>query len=594
MPRPARCWLNRALRTFRGRGLELWYHPSYRLPMTTIEARAGIDPRRADLAAWYLVEWGVVPSAAIRRPSAVSWAQLALVHQAPYLESLDRPETLARIFGVDPWDVPIQELLGSMRHACGGTLEAARSALASGGAKLNLLGGFHHAYPDRGGGLCVLNDIAVAIAVLREEGFEGQVAILDLDAHPPDGLAACLGDDERCWIGSISGSDWGPLPEVDEVLLPEGSGDAVYLEALEGLLERLPPHRLCFVIAGGDVLEGDRLGCLAMSPAGIRARELMVQRALGDRPSVWLSGGGYQRRHGWRALAGTAIALELASRTLIPEDLDPMRHHFGLIARSLGSEQLGSQPGSADDDLLIRAEDIEEALGMRRRPRDERLLGFYTAQGVEYALSAYGILPHLRRLGYQDFEVSIDRASAGERMMMHGSHEGERYLLLEIVLERKRFAEDELLFVNWLSLRNPRASFTEQRPRLPGQEVPGLGLAREAGQMLARMAKRLGLAGVAFHPAWFHVAYTARYHFRFLDPTTQAHFEALMRDLAPLPLLESTHAIAEGRVRLDGEPFRWEPGAMAYLFEAPEDFDRQVGSTRDRARFTLPDPAPST
>ncbi len=593
MPKPVRCWLNRALRAVRGQGLEIWYHPSYRLPMTTIEARAGIDPRRADLAAWYLVEWGVVPSEAVRRPAPVSWAQLALVHEAPYLESLDRPETLARIFGVDPWDVPIQELLSTMRHACGGTLEAARRALHTRGAKLNLLGGFHHAYPDRGGGLCVLNDIAVAIAVLRTEGFDGRVAILDLDAHPPDGLAACLGQDERCWIGSISGSDWGPLPEVDEVLLPEGSGDDVYLEALDGLLERLPPSELCFVIAGGDVLAGDRLGCLAVSPLGIRRRELAVRRALGDTPSVWVSGGGYQRRHGWRALAGTAMALEMGSKALIPDTLDPMRHHFGLIARSLGDEQLGSKPAPTQDELLISSEDIEEALGMRRRPKEKRLLGFYSEQGVEYALSAYGILPHLRRLGYEQVAVTIDHASAGERMMVHGVCEGQRYLLQELVLERRSFDGQPLLFVNWLSLRNPRATFTEKRPKLPGQEVPGLGMAREAGQMLARMAKRLGLAGVAFNPAWYHVAYTARYHFRFLDPSTQAHFEALMRDLADLPLLEATHAIADGQVLMDGQPFRWEPGAMAYLFEEPEDFDVRVGEIRDRVRFTLSASAPS-
>ena len=586
MPKLARGWFNRAMRAVRGRGLKIWHHPAYRLPMTSIEARIGIDPRRADLVAWYLVEWQIVSSSALQQPAKVSYAQLALVHSSAYLESLDRPETLARIFGVDPWDVRGDELLDCMRWACGGTLDAARAALTQGGNKLNLLGGFHHAYPDKGGGLCVLNDIAVAVAVLRREGFEGRVAVLDLDAHPPDGLAACLAEDPSSWIGSISGCDWGPMPDVDETVLPEGSGDEPYLTALEALLKRLPPCELAFVIAGGDVLAGDKLGNLAMTLAGQRSREIAVRDALGATPAVWVPGGGYQRRQGWRALAGTAMALELGSRTAISEDIDPMRHHFGLIARTIGNEQLGAPP---EDDLLIRPEDIEEALGMRRRPKDKRLLGFYSEQGVEHALSAYGLLPHLRRLGYDDFEVSFDRASAGERMAVHGSCEGQRYLLQEVVLARRTYEDDPMLFVNWLSLRNPRAAFTEQRPQLPGQEVPGLGMAREAGQMLARMARRLDLAGVAFHPAWFHVAYTARYHFRFLEPVIQGQFEALMRDLGSLPLLEATHAIADGRVRLNGQPHRWEAGVMAYRFQPPTDFDHRVAEARDSAQFTLAD-----
>ena len=587
MPKPTRCWWNRALRAIRGRGLELWYHPAYRLPMTSIEARVGIDPRRADLAAWYLVEWKAVPSSALRRPGRIRYDDLAKVHSRAYLESLDRPENLARIFGVDPWDVPVDELLGCMRYACGGTLEAARTVLSSGGMALNLLGGFHHAYPGKGGGLCALNDIAVAIAAVRAEGFGGPVTVLDLDAHPPDGLAACLAADPACWIGSISGCDWGPLPEVDETVLPDGSGDEPYLAALDALLRRAPRAKLAFVIAGGDVLAGDKLGRLGMSAAGARERDLRVRQALAGVPSVWLAGGGYQRRHGWRALAGTALALELGSRALIPDHIDPMRHHFGLIARTLGAEQLGAPAESIDDGALFTQEDIEEALGMRPHPKERRLLGFYSEEGVEHAWSAYGITQHLRRLGYDDFEVSFDRASSGERLQVHGHAEGERFLLQETVLERRSFDGHAMLFVNWLSLRNPRATFTAQRPQLPGQGVPGLGMAREAGQMLARMAKRLELEGVAFHPAWFHVAYTARYHFRFLDPSIQGHFEALMRDLAPLPLLEATHAIADGRVRLHGEPFTWEPGVMAYRFEDPEDFDTEAARVRDAAHFSV-------
>src|SRR5262249_34747745 len=160
--------------------------------------------------------------------------------------------------------------------AVGGTLAAARSARARGGPAFNAMGGFHHAGPALGGGLCALNDVAVAIAALRGDGMQGAIVVLDLDAHPPDGLAACLAGDPAAHIGSISGSDWGRLPgRVDETFLP-GADDAAYLAALASLLARLPRPELCFVLAGGDVLAGDRMGALALTLEGVRARDLAV------------------------------------------------------------------------------------------------------------------------------------------------------------------------------------------------------------------------------------------------------------------------------------------------------------------------------
>jgi len=590
MPRLPRTWWNRARRAVLGAPLTVWHHPTYRLPMSSIEARAGIDPRRADLAAWFLTDEALIPPSALRAPERLPLADLARVHTPAYLEALAQPEVLARIFGVEEWDVPVDELLGGLRRACGATLAAARAALAGEGPQLNLLGGFHHAFPDHGGGLCAINDVAVAIAALRAEGLAGRAVVLDLDAHPPDGTAACLAADPASWIGSLSGSDWGPLAGVDEAVLPEGTGDDPYLAALRALLRRMPAPALAFVIAGGDVLAGDRLGRLGLTLDGARRRDLTVIRALRGMPAVWLSGGGYHREQGWRALAGTAMALALGSRQAIPADHDPMRLRFWRLSRSLGANALGA-PAPAGGEPLLTGADVDEALGMRRE-REPRLLGFYSAEGLELALWTYGFLHHVRRLGYDRFEVALDRASAGERLRLTGEHSGERCLLLECVLERIILDRVPMLYVNWLSLRDPRASFSAQRPQLPGQEVPGLGMARETGQMLARMARRLDLHGVAFRPAWFHVAYTARHHFRFLDPGIQGRFEALVRDLGHRPLIEVTTAVAQGRVLCDGAPLAWEPGVMAYRFAPPSAFDAAVTAHRERARCALAeDPA---
>ncbi len=603
LPRPVRRLLNR-LRA-RGRRLPTWYHPAFRLPLTSLASRTGLDPRRADLAAWTLLDLGAVRREDLHTPAPARWTDVALVHDDDYLEALVQPGELARIFAVEEWDLPLAEVLRSVRLAVGATVEAARHVLAAGGPAFNLGGGLHHAAPTRGAGFCPLNDIAVAVAVARKEGFSGAVGVLDLDAHPPDGTAACLESDPDAWIGSLSGADWGPLPgRLDETVLPEGTGDAAYLDALDALLARAPRLDLLFVLAGGDVRAADPVGPLGLTEEGLRARDARVAAWRGPAPTVWLPAGGYGP-DAWRVVVHTGLQLTTRGRRTIPADLDPLRSHLSAIARDLRQEDLEGEDWLTDDDLA-------DLLGAPGRRVERRLLDFYTAAGVELALERYGMFEHSRRLGYGQLRVVLDRASTGDRMRVFArpaaeppplrpppadaAAEGE-LLLVEIVVDRETAADgDRVLFVHWMTLRHPLAAFDSGRPPLPGQEVPGLGMAREAGELLALMAERLGLAGVAVRPAWYHVAYASRYEFRFEDPRLQGEFEAITRDLAELPLRERTHAVHDGRVRRDGAPYAWEPGLMR---NTPGDDDpgwrAEADAARDRVRFSLgpaPDPAP--
>lgn len=548
-------------RWFRG-PLSAWYHPDYRLPFATLEARTGMEPRRADFVAWNLISSGALKARALRSPPLVSWEELARVHTDELLGQLGDGVFLARVFAADPAELSVDEVVRTVRLACGGTLEAARFALAERRPALNLLGGFHHAGPTSAGGSCLVNDVAVAIAALRAEGFDGQVVVLDLDAHPPDGTAACLANDRAAWIGSLSGAEWVPLPGVDETLLPAGAPDAVYLEALDGLLSRLPRSALVFVLAGGDVLAGDRLGRLRLTLAGALERDARVLRAVEGTPSVWLPAGGYHP-DAWRLFASTAQLLATGRQDPVPAGPDPLRGQFARIAAQLDPRKLGG------DDELFTAADLDALLG--GRVTEPRMLGRYTTAGVEYALHKYGLLTQLGRLGYGKFRVALDQGEVGDRMRVYGTAGGLEHLLVETVLSRDRVDGRAVLFVHWLTLRNPRALFSSARPRLRGQEVPGLGLARDAGELLARIAARLGLEGVAFRPMHLHAAWTARHAFAFADVARQGRFLALVRDGHGHSLPELDAALEEGRVRLDGAPYRWEPDVMvAWLTPRPD------------------------
>lgn len=274
-----------------------------------------------------------------------------------------------------------------------------------------------------------------------------------------------------------------------------------------------------------------------------------------------------------------------ARHPITPGD-DPLSARFARLARQIA---LRPTAGIDDDDHA----DIEAELGIRKRLPPRVLFDVYTAERLDFALYRYGVLPFLERRGYAQFRIELAAAAnGGERIVVHGRADGLEQRLIDCVLERQRLADDDVLYVHWLELRDPRARFSPTRPQLPGQEVPGLGLAREIGELLWLMSQRLGTRGLAFRPAWFHLAYAVRQRFRFLEPERQGHFEALVRDLAAVALDDASRLVAAGRVRLDGQPFAWEAALMvSWPLEHGAERER-VEAVRSATRFAIDgDPA---
>ena len=553
------------------RRLPVWYHPDYRLPIASVEGQVGLEPRRADLACWWLVEAGVLEPNEVRRPRRARYDELALVHTHDYLESLSDPRTRARIFAVDPSEVPVDEVLRSVRLVTGGTIEATREALRLRGPTFNLLGGFHHAAPARGGGLCAVNDIAVAIAVVRKAGFDGRVVVLDLDAHPPDGTAECLQKDDA-WIGSISGTAWSALEGVDDVALTAGDDDDICARSsgCSGACRTASwcscwPAATCWRAIGWAI-------CACRSTAPCAARSGGGRGAAPSAVGV-AAGGRLLRRTRGRRWPGPRWRWPPSRRSgaRSRSALDALRRHRARPAARRAARSRALHGGRSGAPAVAAAP----------------LLDFYSNEGIEYALTRYQLFAYLERLGYGDFRVEVDAAvSGGDRVRVYGHAGGGEHLLVECVLERQALAGAEVLYVHWLSLRHPRAKFLPGRPPLPGQDVPGLGLAREVAELFVRIAERLGLDGVAFRPAWYHTAYAARHKLHFVDGERQGRFEALMRDLGAMPLAEATRALAEGRVRMDGVLYTWEADPMVHLRTKVEP-DSKVAEARERAHFTV-------
>ncbi|MEM9368480.1 MAG: histone deacetylase [Planctomycetota bacterium] len=215
-------------------------------------------------------------------PHAATDGQLVLCHDHDYVKrvalgELSRAEV--RRIGF-PWSPKMVE---RSRRSTGATLAASRAALSDGIAA-NLAGGTHHAFADAGEGYCVFNDAAVAIRVLQKEGHVSRACVIDCDVHQGNGTASIFQNDPSVYTFSIHGEKNFPLRKVPsdlDVELPDGTGDADYVKALEqGLwqLERVGPFDLAIYLAGADPFEEDRLGRLGLSLNGLATRDRRVIR----------------------------------------------------------------------------------------------------------------------------------------------------------------------------------------------------------------------------------------------------------------------------------------------------------------------------
>lgn len=231
-----------------------------------------------------------------------TWEELGRAHSADYLRKI-REGTLS------PQEELMLELPFSpeLREAamlcCGGTIRAARLALTD-GVGIHLGGGFHHAFADHGEGFCLLNDVAVALLTLLEEGAIRRAAVVDLDLHHGNGTASIFASDPRVFTFSMHQERNYPFlkPRSDlDVGLPDGTRDHVYLRKLEdGLARTLGSQdpELVLYLAGADPYVEDQLGGLSLTRAGLEARDRMVLEEC-DRmavPVAVLMAGGYARR----------------------------------------------------------------------------------------------------------------------------------------------------------------------------------------------------------------------------------------------------------------------------------------------------------
>jgi acetoin utilization deacetylase AcuC-like enzyme len=219
------------------------------------------------------------PGIELWEPPAASVRDLTRVHDMAYVtrvESGQLSDAEVREIGF-PWTPAMVE---RSKRSAGATIQACLSALKD-GVSVNLAGGTHHAYRNKGSGFCVFNDAAVAAKHLQEIA-PVNVAIIDLDVHQGNGTASILANDPTCFTLSMHGDKNFPFRKEAghlDIALADGCSDDEYLQQLNyalGILENEFKADCLIYLAGADPHEGDRLGRLKLSFEGMRLRDQMV------------------------------------------------------------------------------------------------------------------------------------------------------------------------------------------------------------------------------------------------------------------------------------------------------------------------------
>lgn len=269
----------------------IYAHPlpeGHRFPMLKYELIPG-----------QLLHEGVITEANLHSPGSCPEEVVLLTHNADYLGKL----TGQRLSAKEQREIGFPqspELVKRELVITQGTIDCCLAALRTGVA-LNVAGGTHHAFADRGEGFCLLNDFAVAANYLLNRQLAGQVLIIDLDVHQGNGTASIFRNDNRVFTFSMHGAHNYPFRKEQSDLdigLPDGIGDAAYLDILDNnlsmLLRKINPD-FAFFLAGADILSTDKYGKLNISMEGCARRDKLVFESLKNAaiPCAVAMGGGY-------------------------------------------------------------------------------------------------------------------------------------------------------------------------------------------------------------------------------------------------------------------------------------------------------------
>lgn len=276
--------------------LHIAYHPLYAHPLPEGHR---FPMLKYELIPGQLLYEGVIQSHHLFAPSLCPDEIILQTHTSEYLQKL-KNQTLSAKEQRQIGFPQSAQLMERELIITQGTIDCCHFALENGLA-LNVAGGTHHAFADRGEGFCLLNDFAVAANYLLQKNIVQKILIIDLDVHQGNGTAKLFEDNKAVFTFSMHGRNNYPFRKEKsslDVELEDGTTDAVYLSLLQNhlpqLLQTVKPD-FAFYLSGVDILSTDKFGKLQVSMQGCAERDQFVFTALqqNEIPCAVAMGGGY-------------------------------------------------------------------------------------------------------------------------------------------------------------------------------------------------------------------------------------------------------------------------------------------------------------
>ena len=232
-------------------------------------------------------------------PSKLDDYNALLTHDKDYYERFSSLELTKK--ELRPIGFPMsKELVVREKKIAQGTIECVKFSIKN-GISMNIAGGTHHAFKDRGEAFCMLNDQAIAANYLLNNNLANRIMIVDLDVHQGNGTASIFKGNKNVFTLSFHGEKNYPFKKEQSDLdigFPDNTNDKFYLNKLQDVLPKVinefEPDFL-FYLSGVDVLESDKLGRLALTINGCKTRDKFVlELCKKNKLPVQISmGGGY-------------------------------------------------------------------------------------------------------------------------------------------------------------------------------------------------------------------------------------------------------------------------------------------------------------
>ena len=276
--------------------LKIAFHPIYKHPLPEGHR---FPMEKYDLLPQQLLHEGTCSEDNFFKPERPNDKYILAVHEPEYyydLLNITLDQRAARKIGF-----PLSEVLVEReRLITDGTLKATEYALQNGIA-MNIAGGTHHAYTNRGEAFCMLNDQAIGARYLQAKGLSKKILIVDLDVHQGNGTAEIFKNDKSVYTFSMHGKSNYPFKKEQsdlDIALDNDINDKDYLKILKSTLPRIIDMQnpdFIFYLCGVDVIASDKLGKLAMSIDGCKERDRFVlqQCKKNNIPVMCSMGGGY-------------------------------------------------------------------------------------------------------------------------------------------------------------------------------------------------------------------------------------------------------------------------------------------------------------